>query len=126
VQYHNFAGQFEGRSYDAELFWNGAKKFVYGLAKKMLLANQLALVADQIFNEPTAHLSAGTAWAGALFYTLQIYYDFSGYSDMAIGLGRMFGSTLPRTSTFRKSPPPSRSSGAGGHISLSSWFRDYL
>ena len=126
VQYHNFAGQFEGRSYDAELFWNGAKKFVYGLAKKMLLANQLALVADQIFNEPTAHLSTGTAWAGALFYTLQIYYDFSGYSDMAIGLGRMFGFDFAENFNFPYTSSSIKEFWRRWHISLSSWFRDYL
>ena len=126
VQYHNFAGQFEGRRYDAELFWSGAKKFVYGLAKKMILANQLALVADQIFNEPSAHLSAGTAWVGALFYTLQIYYDFSGYSDMAIGLGRMFGFDFAENFNFPYISSSIKEFWRRWHISLSSWFRDYL
>ncbi|HWP22461.1 MAG TPA: MBOAT family O-acyltransferase [Candidatus Cryosericum sp.] len=126
VQYHQFAGQFEGRRYDTELFWSGAKKFVYGLAKKMILANQLALVADKIFGEPSAHLSAGTAWVGALFYTLQIYYDFSGYSDMAIGLGRMLGFDFAENFNFPYISSSIKEFWRRWHISLSSWFRDYL
>lgn len=126
VRYGALKDQLDSRSYDAELFWKGAKRFVYGLAKKMILANQLALVADQIFSEPTAHLSAGTAWVGALFYTLQIYYDFSGYSDMAIGLGRMFGFDFLENFNFPYISASVKEFWRRWHISLSSWFRDYL
>ncbi len=126
VRYGDIKAQLDSRTYDAELFWQGAKRFVYGLAKKMILANQLALVADKIFSEPTAHLSAGVAWAGALFYTLQIYYDFSGYSDMAIGLGRMFGFDFLENFNYPYISASVKEFWHRWHISLSTWFRDYL
>lgn len=72
----------------------GLRRFLYGLAKKVLIANSMAVVADYVFALPGGSLTAFSAWMGALCYLLQIYFDFSGYSDMAIGLGRMFGFTF--------------------------------
>ncbi len=85
-----------------------------------------ALPADRIFALPAADLGAGLAWLGALCYTLQIYFDFSGYSDMAIGLGRMFGFRLPENFNYPYIARSAREFWRRWHISLSSWFRDYL
>ena len=96
-----------------------------GLGKKVLLSNQLAVVADRAFGQGDG-LSASFAWLGALCYTLQIYYDFSGYSDMAIGLGKMFGFHFLENFNY---PYISRSITEfwrRWHISLSTWFRDYV
>ena len=105
----------------------GLCRFVVGLGKKVLLANQLAVVADRAFQLSAAgELSAAMAWLGALCYPLQIYYDFSGYSDMAIGLGRVFGFHFPENFLY---PHVSRSITEfwrRWHISLASWFRDYV
>lgn len=97
-----------------------------GLGKKVLLANQLAVVADRAFSLGGGELSAAFAWLGSLCYTFQIYYDFSGYSDMAIGLGRMFGFHFLENFDY---PYVSRSITEfwrRWHISLSAWFRDYV
>jgi alginate O-acetyltransferase complex protein AlgI len=97
-----------------------------GLGKKVLIANVVAAPADQIFSIPTQHLTPGLAWTGAICYTLQIYFDFSGYSDMAIGLGHMFGFRFNENFNY---PYVSRSITEfwrRWHISLSTWFRDYL
>ena len=104
----------------------GVQRFVIGLAKKVLIADTLALVADDVFATPGQNLTAAAAWLGALCYGLQIYYDFSGYSDMAIGLGRMFGFEFLENFNY---PYVSRSLGEfwrRWHISLSTWLRDYL
>jgi len=85
----------------------GVRRFVIGLAKKMLSRNVVAVPVDAIFAMPAAQLSTGHAWLAIVGYTLQIYFDFSGYSDMAIGLGRMFGSAFRRTSIIlRRSQHP--------------------
>ena len=99
VRYETVAEQIHTRVETCEGFTEGVRRFIIGLAKKVLIANNVALVADQAFgllDKPVwmgaeAPLTCGIAWVGALAYTLQIFYDFSGYSDMAIGLGRMFG-----------------------------------
>src|SRR5205085_974952 len=80
---------------DLDGFAYGVRRFVIGLAKKVLIANVVAGPADKIFSMPAAQLTAGHAWLAITCYTLQIYFDFSGYSDMAIGLGRMFGFRFP-------------------------------
>ena len=97
-----------------------------GLAKKAVLANSIGEVADKIFTADVASLGSVNAWIGAICYTLQIYYDFSGYSDMAIGLGRIFGFDFMENFNY---PYISRSVSEfwrRWHISLSTWFRDYL
>ena len=91
VKYHDVCDQIDNRKVKFENVIIGFKRFIMGLAKKVLLANTLAVVADKVFAEDTELLSQGIAWIGALAYILQLYYDFSGYSDMAIGLGLMFG-----------------------------------
>src|SRR5262249_54841805 len=104
----------------------GVFRFVTGLAKKVLIANVVARAADAIFALAPEHLSFGVAWIGVAAYALQIYFDFSGYSDMAIGLGSMFGFRFPENFDH---PYVSRSITEfwrRWHLSLSSWFRDYL
>ena len=104
----------------------GIRRFVIGLAKKVLIANVVAGPADQIFAMPFAQLSIGHAWLGLVCYTLQIYFDFSGYSDMAIGLGRMFGFRFPENFRWPYIADTVQEFWRRWHISLSTWFRDYL
>ena len=91
VRYNQVAKQIVERNHSIALFASGIERFVFGLSKKVLIANQLGMMADLIFAQDYTQLSPGIAWLGIVCYTLQIYFDFSGYSDMAIGLGRMFG-----------------------------------
>ncbi len=104
----------------------GVRRFVVGLAKKVLVANTVGQTADQIFALPASDLSTGAAWLGLTCYALQIYYDFSGYSDMAIGLGRLFGFELPRNFDLPYAATSIKDFWRRWHISLSTWFRDYL
>ncbi len=126
VRYKDVAAQILVRTVTREGFAYGIRRFVIGLGKKMVIANALALPADQIFAAPVEQLPFGVAWLGAVCYTLQIYFDFSGYSDMAIGLGHMFGFRFLENFNY---PYISRSITEfwrRWHISLSTWFRDYL
>jgi alginate O-acetyltransferase complex protein AlgI len=126
VRYSDLANQLARRTISREDFAEGVRRFVFGLSKKMLIANTLAAPADAIFALPAEALSPVLAWLGIVCYTLQIYFDFSGYSDMAIGLARMFGFTFKENFHY---PYVSRSITEfwrRWHISLSSWFRDYL
>ena len=105
---------------------DGARRFIGGLAKKILLADQLGLAIDKVFGSKVGELGAGVAWFALIGYALQIYLDFSGYTDMAIGLGRMLGFKLPENFNF---PYISRSVSdfwRRWHMSLTSWFRTYL
>ena len=125
VKYETVAQQIDHRKETWADFSAGCSRFIVGLGKKVLLSNQLAVVADRAFGQGDG-LSASFAWLGALCYTLQIYYDFSGYSDMAIGLGKMFGFHFLENFNY---PYISRSITEfwrRWHISLSTWFRDYV
>ena len=104
----------------------GMTRFTVGLAKKLLLSAAAASVADAVFGLSAADLDIRTAWLGALCYTLQIFFDFSGYSDMAIGLGRMFGYALPENFRYPYIASSVSDFWRRWHISLSNWFRDYL
>ena len=126
VKYHDIEEQIENRTVTLEGFSYGVKRFIFGLGKKVILANTFAEVVDAVYAYQAADVSQAMLWLTALLYMLQIYFDFSGYSDMAIGLGKMFGFTfienfrLPYTATsiqdfWRK-----------WHISLSSWFKEYV
>jgi alginate O-acetyltransferase complex protein AlgI len=126
VRYSDLATQLVKRTVSREGFAEGVRRFIFGLSKKMLIANTLAHPADGIFSLPGDALTAGLAWLGIACYTLQIYFDFSGYSDMAIGLAKMFGFDFKENFNY---PYVSRSITEfwrRWHISLSSWFRDYL
>lgn len=127
IRYETIADQIMGRRETFDDFAQGVCRFVAGLGKKVLLANSFAVIADKSFAvSQTGELSIAFAWLGAIAYTLQIYFDFSGYSDMAIGLGRMFGFRFPENFNY---PYISRSASEfwrRWHISLGSWFRDYI
>jgi len=125
IQYNSIEDQLENRHENLDQFVQGIIRFCFGLGKKVLIANSLAFVADKIFDNPTL-LSTGSAWIGIIFYTFQILYDFSGYSDMAIGLGKMFGFEF--TENF-DNPYMSLSIAEfwrRWHISLGAWFREYI
>lgn len=126
VRYSDISEQIKARSITIEKFSSGIERFIIGLAKKMLIANVFASVADDIFSLPTNELTTYTAWLGALSYSIQIYYDFSGYSDMAIGLGRMLGFEFLENFNFPYIANSIQDFWRRWHISLSNWFRDYL
>lgn len=126
VRYSDVARQLVGRRHRMALFASGVQRFVLGLAKKVLIANVVAVPADRIFDTPGAELTAGAAWLGTACYTLQIYFDFSGYSDMAIGLGRMFGFRFRENFLHPYGSASVTDFWRRWHVSLSSWFRDYL
>jgi alginate O-acetyltransferase complex protein AlgI len=107
-------------------FAEGIRRFVGGLAKKVIIANAVALPARDIFALPLGELSPALAWFGTLCYTVQIYFDFSGYSDMAVGLGKMFGFTFLENFDCPYVSQSVKEFWRRWHISLSSWFRDYL
>ena len=129
VRYNTIADQITGRSggFDAESFSYGVKRFIIGLSKKLFLANTVAVVADRVFAYPAVDNPAVlAAWLGAICYTFQIYFDFSGYSDMAIGLGRMFGFRFQENFNYPYISRTITEFWRRWHISLSSWFRDYV
>jgi alginate O-acetyltransferase complex protein AlgI len=113
VRYHDVAQQIIERVHSSSKFFEGVQRFIFGLTKKMLIANTCAAVADQVYGLPTSELTPGLAWLGTLCYTLQIYFDFSGYSDMAIGLGPMFGFRLPNFHSPYKATSITTSGAAG-------------
>ena len=126
IRYRDIADQLARRVVSIDDFACGVRRFIIGLAKKVLIANAVAGPADRIFGLPRAELSAGHAWLGIVCYTLQIYFDFSGYSDMAIGLGRMFGFRFPENFRWPYVATSITAFWRRWHISLSTWFRDYL
>ena len=126
VRYQTIAHQIENRKETFDDFSQGVQRFILGFSKKILLSNNLALVADAAFATPDAQRSVVYAWIGAIAYTFQIFFDFSGYSDMAIGLGRMFGFHFLENFDY---PYISRSVTEfwrRWHMSLGQWFRDYV
>ena len=134
VRYGDIAAELVQRTLSRADFASGARRFIIGLGKKVLLANTLALPVDQIFGAPAlglagvplAQLTTPLAWLASLCYTLQIYFDFSGYSDMAIGLGRMLGFHFPENFNFPCVAGSITEFWRRWHISLSTWFRDYV
>ncbi|MBE6909135.1 MAG: MBOAT family protein [Ruminococcaceae bacterium] len=125
VRYQQIEHQITDRQESFSEFTEGMRRFIYGLGKKVLLANFTAQVADNIFDYMDAP-SVMTAWLGAIAYTLQIYFDFSGYSDMAIGLGRMFGFHFLENFNYPYIADSVTDFWHRWHISLSTWFRDYV
>lgn len=125
VRYETIAAEIHGRQETWEDFCEGVPRFVQGLGKKVILANSMAVIADAAFDGLTA-LSVPMAWLGALAYALQIYFDFSGYSDMAIGMGRMFGFHFLENFNQPYLATSITDFWRRWHISLSTWFRDYV
>ncbi|KAB7728665.1 MBOAT family protein [Rudanella paleaurantiibacter] len=126
VRYADIAPELEERHVTIEKFGVGAERFIIGMAKKILLANTFASLADQIFNAQLSDISTATAWLGIVAYTFQIYFDFSGYSDMAIGLGKMVGFDFKENFNYPYIARSIQDFWRRWHISLSSWFRDYV
>jgi len=126
VRYLDVQGQLSQRERSLERFSSGLERFIIGLSKKMLIANTLAIPADAIFSIPAAELQASTAWLGVTLYAFQIYFDFSAYSDMAIGIARMIGIDIPENFNYPYISRSIREFWRRWHISLSNWFRDYL
>lgn len=126
VKYHDMAEQLSRRSITPDKVLYGVRRFIIGLAKKVLIANTLGIVADAIFAQPVADFDVLTAWVGALAYALQLFYDFSGYSDMAIGLGAMFGFKFFENFNYPYISKSISEFWQRWHISLSSWFKEYL
>jgi alginate O-acetyltransferase complex protein AlgI len=126
IRYREIADQLARRVVNLDDFAAGVRRFIVGLGKKVLIANNVATAADGIFALGPTELTPGLAWAGIICYTLQIYFDFSGYSDMAIGLGRMFGFRFPENFRWPYVADTVQEFWRRWHISLSSWFRDYL
>jgi alginate O-acetyltransferase complex protein AlgI len=126
VRYEEIAERIRSRSSDWQRVLSGGERFLIGLAKKVLVADSLAVPVDNIFSMPSEELSLGLAWFGVVCFALQIFFDFSGYSDMAIGIGRALGFDFPEN--FNQ-PYRSRSIQEfwrRWHMTLSRWFRDYV
>ncbi|MCD7722385.1 MAG: MBOAT family protein [Clostridiales bacterium] len=127
VKYHDIAAQLEHRRHDAGQIYSGIKRFVFGLFKKVVIADAVAVIADITFeSDSISSLSAFTVFASVISYTLQIYFDFSGYSDMAIGMGRMFGFEFPENFNMPYTSGSMREFWRRWHISLSTWFKEYV
>lgn len=126
VRYLQVEKDLSKRGVDKELFTYGVARFLVGINKKILIANSVAPIADAAFGIQTAHLGIADAWLGALAYTIQIYFDFSGYSDMAIGLAAMAGFHFEENFNAPYRSKSIREFWRRWHISLSTWLRDYL
>ncbi len=126
VRYTTVEEEITCRKESLHEFSQGVVRFLFGLGKKMLLANTMGEIADGIFAQVPGTMAVATAWVGALAYTLQIYFDFSAYSDMAIGLGRMFGFHFLENFNYPYISCSVTEFWRRWHISLSSWFRDYV
>ncbi len=126
VKYRDIKEQIAQRTCTLDMQAYGIKRFVYGLGKKVVLANTFAQTADQIFALPGDDLGTAITWFAVLLYGLQIYFDFSGYSDMAIGLGKMFGFHFMENFNYPYLSASVSEFWRRWHISLSTWFREYL
>lgn len=125
VKYHDIDEQLSKRAITKEKFALGIRRFVYGLSKKVIIANSVAYIVDTIFDS-VMPINMGIAWLGAICYMLQIYFDFSGYSDMAIGLGKMFGFEFMENFNLPYISGSITEFWRRWHISLSTWFKEYL
>jgi len=126
VRYIDIEEQIYKRTESIEKFISGVQRFVIGLAKKVIIANNMGYVTDLVFANPALENTTATAWLGIICYAFQIYFDFSGYSDMAIGLGRMFGFEFLENFNYPYISKTITEFWRRWHISLSSWFRDYV
>ena len=125
IRYKNVADEIDHRKETLELFVSGVRRFIIGLGKKVIIANNMAIIADLLYDNIYS-LGTGSLWLAAITYTLQIYFDFSGYSDMAIGLGKMFGFHFLENFNYPYISNSITDFWKRWHISLSSWFKDYV
>jgi alginate O-acetyltransferase complex protein AlgI len=126
IRYSTIGEHMEDRKENIADFSEGVRRFIIGFGKKMLLANNMALIADKAFGIPDSERSVAFAWLGVIAYSFQILFDFSGYSDMAIGLGCMFGFKFPENFNYPYIAKSISEFWRRWHISLGSWFRDYV
>ncbi len=126
VRYSDIAAQIDRREFSLDRISRGVCRFLFGLAKKVLIANQMGLVADKVFSFAPGQLGTAAAWLGALCYTLQIFFDFCGYSDMAIGLGCIFGFDFLENFNYPFISGSIQEFWRRWHISLSTWFKEYV
>lgn len=126
VRYEDIAEQLDNREFTLDRVSRGMKRFIFGLGKKVLIANQMGLVADAVFSYAPGQVGTLPSWIGAICYTLQIFFDFSGYSDMAIGLGCMFGFDFLENFNYPFISANIQEFWRRWHISLSTWFKEYV
>ena len=126
VRYKDISDQLDNRKENVDQFYDGILYFTRGLAKKVLLANGIGSLSDMIFKMDFSSISMMTMWLGAMAFAFQIYFDFSGYSEMAIGLGKMFGFDFPENFNYPYISKSITEFWRRWHISLSTWFRDYV
>ena len=126
VKYHDIQEQIDNRNTDVKEIAEGLRRFIIGLSKKVLISNTMAVTADALFAAGTGELNILSAWIAAIAYMLQIYFDFSGYSDMAIGLGHMFGFRFLENFRYPYISSNIQEFWRRWHISLSTWFKEYL
>ena len=126
VRYETVAEQLKNRVETVEDFTAGIRRFMVGFCKKAIFANTLARLADYVYALEMGQMSVALAWLGAIAYIVQVYYDFSGYSDMAIGLGQMFGFQFPENFIYPFVSKSLTEFWRRWHISMGSWFRDYV
>lgn len=126
VKYKDINDQLKDRVCSTEKFVAGARRFAYGLGKKVLIANAMAYVVDKIYSYGIERLNSPLVWGATIAYTLQIYYDFSGYSDMAIGLGKIFGFEFQENFLYPYGSTSIQEFWRRWHVSLSSWLREYV
>jgi D-alanyl-lipoteichoic acid acyltransferase DltB (MBOAT superfamily) len=126
IRYKTVVHQIEHREENFTDFCEGVRRFIIGLSKKILISNNLAIIAEKSFSMAPSELSVSFAWLGAIAYSLQIFFDFAGYSDMAIGLGKMFGFHFMENFNYPYISKSISEFWRRWHISLGSWFRDYV
>ena len=126
IRYHDLADQIKDRAETIDNKLTGFYRFAFGLAKKVLIANQMGIVADEIFGLNYANMDTLTAWVGSLAYTFQIYFDFSGYSDMAIGLAKMMGFKFPENFNNPYISQSITEFWRRWHMTLGSWMKNYV
>ena len=126
VRYSQIEKELNNRKTSISQFSEGVERFIIGLAKKVIIANNTAFLVDGIFSLPISEMSSLLGWIGVFAFGVQIYYDFSGYSDMAIGLGKMFGFNFPENFKYPYTAQSIQEFWKKWHITLSTWFRDYI
>jgi len=126
IRYGEFGHQIDKRKHSSGLFIEGIEQFTIGLAKKVLIADVCAVSVDKMFEIPITEISGSIAWVAVFLFALQIYFDFSGYTDMALGLSKMFGFHFPPNFNYPYSALSIQDFWRRWHMTLSRWFRDYL
>ena len=126
VRYEDISKQINEREFNSSRIAQGLRRFIFGLAKKVIIANQMGFVADTVFSFTAQELGMSASWIGAICYALQIFFDFSGYSDMAIGLGKIFGFDFKENFNYPYIAWSIQDFWRRWHISLSTWFKEYV